>query len=141
MKASTENVADQLVVESRGIWATDGEHVSEHAADLFAELGRSLDGHRSQKLRRSDMEQVDVALVMTHEHRDALYKLFPQQERKVFLFSELATASELSTTSGLATDVVDPYGQSKEVYHATLLELKSILDRGWAVLLTKLALT
>lgn len=139
MKAATENIADRIVVESRGIRAVNGELVSKHAAELFAEMGRSLDGHRSQKLSRDEFEAVDLVLVMTDEHRQRLRELAPKQLQKVYLFSELA--ADGADEHGQATDIVDPYGQSKEVYHATLLELKLIVDQGWASLIEKLSLT
>lgn len=138
MKGLTSKLEGQIVVESRGIRATEGEPASKYASELFDEMGGSLADHRSQRLKPDDLEWADIVLVMTHEHRRALHNMAAMQMHKVYLFSELkmyrSEAKNISRAAAIDADVPDiddPYGQSKEVYHATLLELKSIVEHGW----------
>lgn len=149
-KVAAAQLADKIQVSSAGVTAADGEQASEHGVALLAEREISLAMHRSRRLKLEELEEADLLLVMTAKHREALQRLALQgmdslaidregavhaQMRKVLLFSELIAASPQDDGQTEPFDIADPYGESKDIYSATLLQLEEILEQGWSRLL------
>lgn len=138
-----ENLDCQIRVDSAGVRANDGDCASLHGVELLAEMNISLTEHRARRLCQNDLEEADLVLVMTAIHRQELYEIAPQAIHKVLLFTELTASGtdepQQNQSQQQATDIVDPYGEPKEVYRATLLQLTQILDQGWITLRTLLS--
>jgi len=136
-----ENLACRVGVDSAGVRANDGDCASLHSVELLAEMDISLTEHRARRLGQNDLEKADLVLVMTAIHRQELYEIAPQAMHKVYLLTELAASGgeQRKQSHKKTADIVDPYGESKEVYQATLLQLIQTLDQGWMTLLAILS--
>jgi len=149
-RLANEQLADKIQVASAGVDVTKGEPASQHGIDLLAARGISLHAHRSRRLQLAEFKDADLVLVMTSVHYNNVRALAspemgsnnivdkglePAQMHKVLLFSQLLSASSKHDGDASLFDIADPYGQSKEVYLATLLQLEEILAGGWSRLL------
>jgi protein-tyrosine phosphatase len=110
------------VVASAGIWAADGQPASEHAIAEMARRGISLTRHRSRPVTSALITAVDLVLVMTRNHAEALRNAFPANVQKIHLLTEMA---------GHVYDVQDPYGGTPEEYACTASELERLVEKGY----------
>jgi protein arginine phosphatase len=125
-------LADQVKVESAGMWARDGQPASEDAITVLAGRGIPLADHRSRALTQTLLERADVVLVMEEAHRRSIFHLTPKHLRKVLLLTEL---------SGGHNDVDDPYGGPIEGYVNTAAQLEALIEVGLPRLLHQLGVT
>jgi protein-tyrosine-phosphatase len=123
------DLADQVQVESAGVWATDGHPASEDAITVLAGRGIPLTDHRSQPLTQTLLDRAGVVLVMEEAHRRSIFYLAPKHLRKVLLLTEL---------SGGHDDVDDPYGGPIEGYVNTAVQLEALIEAGLPRLLHQL---
>jgi protein-tyrosine-phosphatase len=125
-------LADQIEVQSAGVWASQGQEASKHTAAVMADHSVSLGDHRSQPVTISLLERADIVLVMEETHRRSLFYLAPQQLGKVFLLSEMAGRHE---------DVADPYGGPREQYVKTAALLEEVIHTGLPGILKRIGVT
>jgi protein-tyrosine phosphatase len=125
-------LADQVEVQSAGVWARDGEEASAGAARALGQLGLSLADHRSQAMTAELLEKASIVLVMEEQHRRSLFYLEPKHLRKVFLLSEMAGRSE---------EIADPYGGPEEGYAATAEALDRLIAEGLPRILKRIGVT
>ncbi|CAN5757354.1 low molecular weight protein arginine phosphatase [soil metagenome] len=126
-----EHLADQVEVQSAGVYALVGEKASAHGVELLAAKNIDISQHRAVGVTERDIQQADLILVMEEKHRQSLFHYSPADTYKVLLLSELANEQ---------FDLRDPYGYNKAAYITTLQTIAKILDTGWQNLLTRLAL-
>jgi protein-tyrosine-phosphatase len=115
--------AEGVVVESAGIFAREGDPASENAKAALAERGVDISSHRARLLTRDMVEGADVVLVMTSAHKQAVTRICPSSEGKVFTLNEFA-----GLESELGPDTHDPFGGSIEVYRAAADDLRRAVD-------------
>lgn len=106
-----------VLIESAGLAANDGDAASENAVKAMAEAGIDLSYHRSKQLTPELIEIADIILTMTASHKQYL---LPYASDKVFTLKEYV---------GEEGDVIDPYGGDIEVYRATARELNHLLTK------------
>ena len=68
------------------------------------------------------MEQADVVIVMTRNHREAINAEFPLFRAKVHLMSELQNR---------VYDIGDPYGGPLNEYESTARQLEGLIRSGY----------
>ena len=118
-----KNGGDQKInVSSAGLAPTD-HRASEHARNLLALEGVSLDSHVPRRLTRRMIDEAFLILVMEEHHRRAILDSYPQSAGKVFLLKEYAGLDE--GTPGVS----DPYGGSREIYCRTLEEIREAIKK------------
>ena len=88
------------------------------------EMRASLEGHASQPLSPKLAARSDWIVAMTQDHLEAILDVHPELNDRVIL---------LDPRGG---DVLDPYGQSREVYRKTA----SLIDQHLKNLLARLDL-
>jgi protein-tyrosine phosphatase len=96
-------------VISRGVAACDGAEASKFSADIAAEYGCDLSGHRARLVLEEDMEWADAVYGLTSGHSQMLRALFP------------AFADKVKDLSG---DIADPIGGTQECYRACAARLE-----------------
>jgi len=131
-KLAALGLADQIRVESAGVWAAEGQPASANAVAALAEQGIELAEHRSQAVSPALLARADLVLVMEEAHRRSLFHLAPQHLGKVYLLTEMA---------GLHEDVADPYGGTPEEYRRTVRQLEALIEAGLPRILTRLGLS
>ena len=124
-------LADQVEVDSAGVFALVGRPPSHEAVQILAERGIDISHHRARELDIADIAEADLVLVMEEAHRRSIFYLAPEHLHKVLLLSEIA---------GQHHDVRDPYGQSREAYRRCVEELEQLIDEGFERLLRRLDL-
>ena len=107
-----------FVVASAGLSAFPGGAASPEAITAMKERSLDLNQHQSQPLTERALEQADLVLTMTGNHRAAIVDQMPQYAEKVHLLS------------GSNADVSDPFGGSQAVYSECAAQIDGYLD-GW----------
>ena len=114
--AASPDLAD-IVVESAGTSAREGEAASEGSATVARTHGVDLSRHRSRLLSAEMVQRADVVLAMgsTHLHR-------------VAALGGAGKAHLLTTYAGEpASEISDPFGGALETYHKTAMQLDHLL--------------
>lgn len=106
-------------VRSAGLYAADGQPISENSRRLMEEKGFSYTPY-ARLFSGQDAEWADLILTMTQAHRDAIRRMYANYADKVFTLKEY--------TGDPVLDVRDPFGGSYEVYEQTLAELEEQID-------------
>ncbi len=101
LAAQAEKSGDSKLYKftSAGTWALEGQPASANAQVVMQRRGLSLSAHRGRMVTRALIDESDLILVMTLNHRDSLCAEFPHARRKIHLLSELV---------GLQYDISDP---------------------------------
>ena len=100
---------NDIEVASAGTSAARGQTPSREAVQVLRdEEGIDISRQRSQPVTEDLVEESDVILTMTRDHRNLLRILFPASAGKVHLLREF--------DGGGPPDVPDPIGQGREVY-------------------------
>jgi protein-tyrosine phosphatase len=128
-RLATAGLAEQVDVQSAGVWARYGDPASRHTLTVLAEQTVPMAEHESQPVTPQLLAQADLVLVMEEEHRRSLFHLAPRQLSKVFLLSEMAGKHE---------DIADPYGSSLDDYRWTSGLLAELIDAGLPNILKRL---
>ncbi len=130
-RLAAQQLAEQVEVQSAGVYAMVGEKASAHGVELLAAQGIDISQHVARGVTERDLQQADLILVMEEKHRQSLFHYSPADSYKVLLLSELANEH---------FDLRDPYGYNKAAYVTTLQTIEKLLEIGWPNLLTRLAL-
>lgn len=83
-------------------------------------LGANLKNHKSRLLTRELINEADIILVMTKNHKKYIQNEFPNVIHRVYLINELGTSK--------VKDISDPYGNILEVYKNTSLEINKAIE-------------
>lgn len=121
-----------IKIISAGIFASQGQPASAYAVKALNELGVDILAHRSQPLNEDLINEADLIIAMTENHRQALLRQYPNSGDKVFTLGGL---------SELPSDIPDPFGGSIDIYRKTADEIykrvKAIVEkhkREWQAL-------
>ena len=112
----------EIVAESAGIDAFEGESASPQAVEVMRRRGIDLNTHVARRLTLPMLEGADLVVTMTVAQRERVLQLGPEFGEKVFLFSELADAGDM-------TDVADPWCGSVERYEECAVIMEGFLER------------
>ena len=113
---------DEVKVSSAGLFALEGMHANENAIRVMAKEGIELAKHRSRQLTSEMVEEAQLVVVMTSDHKEAIMHFTPLAKGKVFLLSEFEEDEEIR-----GTDIADPIAQPLEAYERCLAQMKSPL--------------
>lgn len=102
------------VAMSAGLFANGGG-AEANAVKAAAELGADLKNHRSTQLTYEMLENSDIILTMTENHKSSLPQGF-----------NVHTITEFVGEKG---EVSDPYGGDIEVYRNSAAKIKSLIER------------
>jgi len=125
-------------VESRGIFAVDGDKASENSIIVMNSMfGIDVSSHRAKRLTEKDVAESQLILTMTQAHKSAIIASFPQAENKVFTLKEYAAMEGKNVRTGWhaisSLDIRDPYGGSLEDYRECAAEIneavKKVIDK------------
>lgn len=106
-------------VSSAGIYADNGTSMTPEAAGALSELNVTVKPHKSRRLSIDILQNADIVVCMTEEHRDAIlssdtYNFATSDGKKRII----GTVKEL-----IGSDVSDPYGKGIDYYRLTLEQL------------------
>jgi protein-tyrosine-phosphatase len=99
-------------VSSAGTGAMDGMRASESSVRVAREHGLDLSAHRSTPLTRRLIDDSDLILTMSAEHRRAVLAISPAARDRTFVLGAFAEGEEEATRP----EVPDPIGGDLEAY-------------------------
>lgn len=116
--ALKENIG--VEVTSAGIHALAGDAASQNSIKAMEQMNIDISRHIAKPLDREMMEESDLVLTMTAQHKAAVSSLYPEFRDKVYtLFGYI----------GEDSDVDDPFGGSLSIYNSCALQLKKAIDK------------
>lgn len=111
----------EIEVFSAGISSLPGEKVADEVTKLLRLEGiDDLKERCSVQLNQALVDEADLILVMTDNHLEQLYALYPQATEKTF---KLAAYAECAG----GNDIDDPIGQGEEKYRRVLEDIRACL--------------
>ncbi|WP_126937423.1 low molecular weight protein arginine phosphatase [Veillonella sp. CHU740] len=111
-----------VVTLSTGLFCVPGAKVSEESVVAVQELvGEDISEHSSRPLKIDFVKAADYVLAMTEDHKKILLRQFPFDSKKIMTLAEFG---------GEDGDVVDPFGQSQEVYNRTAKQIFDYVNKG-----------
>ena len=111
-----------VVTLSTGLFCVPGAKVSEESVVAVQELvGEDISEHSSRPLKIDFVKAADYVLAMTEDHKKILLRQFPFDSKKIMTLAEFG---------GEDGDVVDPFGQSQEVYSKIAKQIVEYLRKG-----------
>jgi protein-tyrosine phosphatase len=154
--AADDGDVEPIEVSSAGTAGWDGSRATGEAIEAAADREADIRDHRARRLAAHHLEEADLVLAMTTEHRDAAERLVPTAAPRTFTAKELvqlldampppgpgdpATAADLLRSrvaradalridgfqgNRFDLDVVDPIGLSMDTYRAVAWELDTL---------------
>ena len=124
---------------SAGVGAMNGDAMHRHAVDVLTEHGYDASDFGARYIRPPFVQESDVVLCLTREHRAACQQLVPVRWKRVFTvveFAELVAAAPDATLDEIvasrnrldpndpALDIVDPMGKPREDFERVFVELE-----------------
>ena len=117
-----------IEVSSAGVSAIEGDKASSNAVLVLKEYGIDLNTHRAKQVTDKMLNEVDLVLTMTKQHKDVLLRSFKDLEDKIYTIKEF-TKEGLSNKS---MDIIDPFGGNYDVYKSCSreieIEVQKVLD-------------
>ncbi|MDQ6648742.1 MAG: protein-tyrosine-phosphatase [Actinomycetota bacterium] len=150
--------AASVRVESAGTWSHAGAPMQPHAQATLAGMGVGPDGFRARQLTSDMVEEADLVLAASREHRAAVAVLVPRASRRTFTLCEFArllgavAPQDLPAGNVVARgralivaaaaqrglvppdkpeddDIADPYGEPVTAYAAAAAAIATALER------------
>ncbi|WP_354212720.1 low molecular weight phosphatase family protein [Arthrobacter sp. UYCu511] len=144
-----------FAVESAGTAAMVGSAMEAHIQGFVRAFGASSDGFSAKQLTRDILDQQDLVLALTREHRSRIVEMHPGLLKRTFTLRELARvlphvdgargvhpaerwelaiplamrARTLHRASADDDDVVDPYRRSDHVFEQMRRQLVPAVQR------------
>ena len=109
-------------VASAGLAAWPGQSASPEAVLVMEQRGLSLADHSAMPIDPAQIAASRIVLTMTRAHKEALLRIFPAAQDKIFTLAEY---------SGGQVDVADPIGGTLQAYHSCADQLTQLIDRAW----------
>jgi len=120
---------DNINVSSAGISAFDGEAANEKAIYTLNKKGIDIRNHRARQLTKKIINESDLILTMTNNHKNMILNVMPEYSDKVFTLKEFACIINNEETRGKNLDVADPFGAGYNVYEISAAEIEEQLNK------------
>ena len=120
-----------IEVYSCGTYAENGDYPTLEAIETMHEYDIAMKSHRATNIRNSNIEEMDVILCATENHKNMVLNLYPNLKGKVFTMKEYVGDTE----NGI--NISDPWGCNIIIYRMCAEELSKIVEKIVKKLLTK----
>ncbi len=124
-----EGLEEEIQVESAGTWAVHDAPASPLSVEVCREHGLDASGHRSRPVDLPSMNNADLVLCMTTEHRNDLQQIFPHLKDRIFTLKEYGVEEPRAERS-----IMDPYGRNISEYRKTFQEIYREIERFWPLI-------
>jgi protein-tyrosine phosphatase len=99
---------DRFVVTSAGTYAETGSPMESTSAEMSRRYGGSPENHVAQDLTRALLDEADLVLTASRDHRSAVVSMMPSASRKAFTLRQFARLVDHATAEGSPDEVADP---------------------------------
>ena len=120
-KAKEQN--KNIEVYSCGLWAYDGNHPTDEGITTMKDYGIDLSTHRATYIENSPIEEMDVILCATKNHKQNVIIMYPELKDKVFTMKEYAGYPDYDL------DIQDPWGYGLDVYKNCAKEIEICIEK------------
>lgn len=117
MKSIVNDKNLSIDVYSAGISAIEGDKVSSNAVIVLREMGIDISSHKAKQVTKKMLDESDIVLTMTRQHKEILLRSTKGLESKIYTFKEFAN-------NGISSDILDPYGGNYNIYKQCSKEIK-----------------
>ena len=114
-------------VMSAGVSAIEGSPPSRQALEVMREWGVSLEGQRANLLTTDLVEEADLILTMTCQHKVRIKNTYSKVEPKLYTLKEYTAKNKGEKREEV--NVIDPFGQPVSAYRKTAKEIKEELEK------------
>ncbi len=120
-KAKEQN--KNIEVYSCGIWAQTGDVPTYEGREVMKDYGIDISSHRATNIINSDIENMDVILCATYNHKRNVISMYPELKEKIFTIKEYAGYPENDL------DISDPWGYGLDVYKKCAKEIEKCIEK------------
>lgn len=113
----------QVEVTSAGLAAVDGGKASEQAKKQFGPNEPNLNHHKAKAIDLDLIDDADLILVMTDDHKRQLLARFPRAANKTFILKEYAGEA------GTSCNIVDPADYSPDKYRQIMEDIRCCIKK------------
>ena len=110
-------------VYSCGVYAENYDIPTKEAIQVMKEYGVDLTNHKATNIRNSDIEDMDVILCATVNHKNMVISMYPELIDKVFTMKEYAGYPSYDL------DISDPWGYGMDVYKKCAEEIEICIEK------------
>lgn len=121
----------EVEVFSAGLYAFEGSPATEEAIKVGEEFGVDLKSHKARRLTKQLVDDAELILCMTVNHKHQIINFFPNAQDKTFTLKEYAYLNEAETVKN-NLDIGDPFGMSIDMYKECAREIWKSLERVYA---------
>lgn len=142
-----------VTAASAGTHARIGEPIHPYSEQALQALGGDPQGFAARQVTAEMVDEADVVLTATRQHRAAVVGLLPKAVRKTFTLLEFGALAELVEVDrgqalldevcavrgmlqapGDALDLPDPYGGPRSMHDAITARIRAALERPIGIL-------
>lgn len=122
-KINNEYDKNNFLISSCGTYAMTGDKSTNNAILAMKEYNVDLSNHRATNVRDIDIENYDLILCMTTQHKKNIIYLYPKLKEKVY------TLKEYIDNNAEYKDIDDPWGFDINVYKNCAKEIVDNVDK------------
>ena len=115
---------NEIFVSSCGTSAQTGDISTQNAIMVMKNYDVDLVKHRATSMFDIDVENYDLILCMTEQHKFNFLVFFPKMKEKVFTLKEYVYGKDIENI-----DIDDPWGYNLKIYDACAKEIVECVDR------------
>lgn len=115
---------NDIVVSSCGTSAMDGERSTTNSIVVMKNYDVDLEVHKATNMFTIDIENYDLILCMTEQHKFNVLAYYPKLKDRVFTLKEYVYGKELENI-----DIDDPWGYSVQIYEACAKDIVECVDK------------
>lgn len=113
-----------IFVSSCGTSAQTGERATTNAILSMKKYGVDLTNHKATNMFDIDVENYDLILCMTEQHKYNFLAYFPKLKGKVFTLKEYVLGENIGNV-----DIDDPWGYGIKIYESCAEEIVDCVDK------------
>ena len=118
------NREDEIAVSSCGTSVWYGERPTREGIAVMDEYNVDLRKHLPTSMYDADLENTDLILCMTEDHKESIIAAFPKYKDKVFTLREYVYGEDEPKKS-----ISDPWGYEMQVYETCAKEIVECVDK------------
>ena len=115
---------NDIVVSSCGTSAVNGDVSTPNAILAMKDYNVDLTNHRATNIFDIDIENYDLILCMTEQHKYNILAYFPKLKEKVFTLKEYVLGKDIKNI-----DIDDPWGYNLSIYKSCAKEIVDCVDK------------
>lgn len=114
---------NDYLIDSCGIYANSGEKATNNAIEAIKKYGINMQNHRSKNISEIDINDFDLVISLTKQHKETIIRLYPSTKGKIY------TLKEYVDPNLDYKDIDDPWGYNLNIYKSCAAEIVEYVDK------------